>query len=484
MTNQPVILVINGDPVRYGDLLAWLRRRRCWLVVLDDLEKARAALQNAKASLAVLCGSFEFCRPFLGLFTELRVQQTAPPLLVLASLSSEAFAVSSLRAGAADYLPSPLDFGEFSQAVSRWARECPAWQAETDLEGGEVLVGGSPVMQALRVQIRRVAASDCNVLITGETGTGKELVAQLIHKNSPRKAHALVCINCAAIPDSLLESELFGYERGAFTGASVASPGKLMAANRGTVFFDEIGDMSPLAQAKILRAIENKEVQRLGTARRYDTDIRILGATHHNLDDLNSAPTFRRDLYFRLNVGRIYLPPLRERKADIAGLAEHMVKDLNKRLGTRVEGITTAAIRCLNQYDWPGNVRELKNVIERVFITLDNPRIGVEDLERVLPSSATNAPAAETPPDSELRLLREALATCSGNKKRAAERLNWSRMTLYRKLAKYGEVVGTASQSGPVPARLGPSVAASSKGRGSAAEPLDRAPVRGRAPAG
>ena len=460
MTNQPVILVMNGDHIRYGDLLAWLRRRRCWLVVLEDIERAHAALQNAqnaKASLAILCGSFEFCRPFLDLFTELRGKETPPPLLVVPSLSSEAFAVSSLRAGAAEYLPSPLDFGEFSQAVSRWTRECPAGQAETDLEGGEVLVGGSPVMQALRVQIRRVAASDCNVLITGETGTGKELVAQLIHKNSPRKAHTLVCINCAAIPDSLLESELFGYERGAFTGASVASPGKLMAANRGTVFFDEIGDMSPLAQAKILRAIENKEVQRLGTTRRYDTDIRILGATHHNLDDLDSAATFRRDLYFRLNVGRIYLPPLRERKADIAGLAERMVADLNKRLGTRVEGVTAAAIRCLNQYDWPGNVRELRNVIERVFITLDNARIGAEDLESVLPPRKPMATAtAGAPADPEIRSLQEALVTCNGNKSKAAEKLNWSRMTLYRKLAKYR----TPQRSGTAAASSGESGAA------------------------
>ncbi len=357
-----------------------------------------------------------------------------PPLLVVAIEGSEAFAVSSLRAGAADYLTEPLEIATFAEAISRWAPECKTISKETDLSGGEVLVGGSPVMQALRLQIRRVAATDCNVLITGETGTGKELVAQLIHQNSARKQHGLVCINCAAIPDSLLESELFGYERGAFTGANLANQGKLMAANHGTVFFDEIGDMSPLAQAKILRAIETKEVQRLGANRRHDTDIRILGATHHNLDDLASAATFRRDLYFRLNVGRIYLPPLRDRKTDIAGLVKHMVADLNKKLGRRVEGITSGAVRNLTQHDWPGNVRELKNVIERIFITLDESSIGVEDVARVLPQAQ---PPALSATDREKRSLEEALATCQGNKSKAAERLNWSRMTLYRKLAKY-----------------------------------------------
>lgn len=289
-------------------------------------------------------------------------------------------------------------------------------------------------MQALRSNIRRVAATDCNVLITGETGTGKELVAQLIHQNSIRKAHPLISINCAAIPDSLLESELFGYERGAFTGASLTNQGKLMTANGGTVFFDEIGDMSPFAQAKILRAIETKEVQRLGSARNYNTDIRILAATHHNLDELASAETFRRDLYFRLNVGRIHLPPLRERKADIAGLVDRMVRDLNRKLGRRIEGITKEAIRALLQYDWPGNVRELKNVMEKIFIARESGPIVAEDLPSVLPLSPPRIPSAS---DTELRGLQEALATCNGNKSKAAEKLNWSRMTLYRKLAKY-----------------------------------------------
>jgi DNA-binding NtrC family response regulator len=402
-----------------------------------------ATAEDASVALVVLNGSQEFCQPFLQFFNELHMKQAVPPLVVVATDSSEAFAISSLRAGAAEYLTEPLELATFAESISRWVPECAMPPPEKELTGGEVLIGASPAMQALRVQIRRVAATDCNVLITGETGTGKELVAQLIHQNSARSGHPLICINCAAIPDSLLESELFGYERGAFTGAGWTNQGKLMAANRGTVFFDEIGDMSPYAQAKILRAIETKELQRLGATRKYRTDIRILAATHHNLDDLASAETFRRDLYFRLNVGRIHLPPLRERKVDIAGLAQRMVQELNRRLGRRIEGVTKEAICRLVQHDWPGNVRELKNVIERIFITRESGRIDEDDLSRVLPQSRPLPSQSAT--DDELRGLREALVVCNGNKSKAAERLNWSRMTLYRKLAKYGIAVGNGN---------------------------------------
>jgi DNA-binding NtrC family response regulator len=434
------VLLASHDPARCEPVAALLRNRHSWPVLFSDITQAMAAAPgDSSAGLIILHGSHEFCIPFLRSFEELRPKQALPPLIVLAVESSEAFAVASLRAGAADYLAEPIDLTAFSQLLSRWIPETPMATCEGNLTGGEVLVGSSPAMQALRSHIRRVAATDCSVLITGETGTGKELVAQLIHQNSRRSTHPLICINCAAIPDSLLESELFGYERGAFTGANSMSPGKLMTANKGTVFFDEIGDMSPFAQAKILRAIEAKEVQRLGATRKYETDVRILAATHHNLDELASAATFRRDLYFRLNVGRIHLPPLRERKADIAGLIDRMIDDLNHKSAHRIEGTTEEALQSLVQYDWPGNVRELKNVIERIFITRDTGRITEEDL----PSEVQHhAEAAQPEPSHELQSLRAALVTCRGNKSRAAEKLNWSRMTLYRKLAKYKLVEG------------------------------------------
>ena len=433
--SRSTVLVVTCCPARCEPLLGVLRRRQSWPVVIIDINQAITAATDGSVNLIILNGTQEFCQLFFGPFTELRSKQATPPLLVMASDSSEAFAISSLRAGAAEYLSEPIELADFARAISRWVPECAASTLEQDLLGGEVLVGGSSIMQAVRGHIRRIAATECNVLITGETGTGKELVAQLIHQNSARKAHPLISINCAAIPDSLLESELFGYERGAFTGAGQTSPGKLMTANRGTVFFDEIGDMSRYAQAKILRAIEAKEVQRLGSARNYSTDIRILAATHHDLDDLASVETFRRDLYFRLNVGRIHLPPLRERKADIAGLVERAVLDLNRKLGRRIEGVSKEAMQVLVQYEWPGNVRELKNVMERIFIARESGQIVADDLSGVL---APRKPPGQVGATDELRGLQEALATCNGNKSKAAEKLNWSRMTLYRKLAKYG----------------------------------------------
>jgi DNA-binding NtrC family response regulator len=430
------ILVVSSNPGRCEPLLGFLRSQQCWPVLLSDDHQATSAFAGGvPAELIVLNGPFSFCESLLQFLAEFRSSHKVPPLVIVAVEGSEAFAVASLRAGASDYFSDPLDLTTFADSVSRWL---PAGQENdlTDgLTGGEVLVGSTPAMRALRTSIRQVAATDCNVLVTGETGTGKELVAQLIHRNSARARHPLICINCAAIPDSLIESELFGYERGAFTGANSASPGKLMTANKGTVFFDEIGDMSSFGQAKILRAIEAKEVQRLGATRRYEADIRILAATHHDLDDLATSNSFRRDLYFRLNVGRIHLSPLRERKADIGFLVERMVFDLNQKLGSHIEGASAEAIGRLAQYDWPGNVRELKNVIERIFIIRQSGFITSEDLpypvqpQRSLPSQVDE--------EKELCCLREALSSCNGNKSKAAERLHWSRMTLYRKLVKY-----------------------------------------------
>jgi DNA-binding NtrC family response regulator len=408
-----------------------------WPVLVRDGGEIASAVEETDVALIVLNGPCEFCRPFFQSLGQVRSTLDAPPLVVIACDSSEAFAVAALRAGANDYLTEPLDISSLDQSIAQLVPDThpPASVADVPLTGGDVLVGASPAMQALRMHIRRVAATECNVLITGETGTGKELVAQLVHQNSKRSNHPLICVNCAAIPDSLLESELFGYERGAFTGATTTSQGKLMTANKGTVFFDEIGDMSPTAQAKILRAIEAKEVQRLGATRKYETDVRILAATHHNLDELANVEAFRRDLYFRLNVGRIHLPSLRERKSDIPGLTERMVLELNQKLGRQVEAPDGKAIRILTDHDWPGNVRELKNVVERIFINRESGRINQEDLGAVLQAGGYGP---HQPQADDAQTLRNALETCNGNKSKAAERLNCSRMTVYRKMAKYG----------------------------------------------
>jgi len=392
------------------------------------------ALAAGAPAIVVVCGTHHECRPALEYFLHARTRGKSVPFVVVATDGSEGFAIDALRAGAADYLGGPLDAGVLQGILERWCQPRERLPA-TSLAQGELLVGSSEPMCELRRKIEQVAKVDCNVLITGETGTGKELVAHLIHQNSPRRSRPLVSINCAAIPDSLLESELFGYERGAFTGANTVRQGKLMAADKGTVFFDEIGDMSAFAQAKVLRAIEAKEVQRLGATHSQGTDIRVVAATHRPLDTLAGTDAFRSDLFFRLNVGRLHLPPLRSRKSDLAELVQHLIDDLNRRLDAGVTGVTSGAFDRLLQHDWPGNVRELKNVFERVFISRRSGDVTETDVPRFGDEPAAGNPAKRL--DGELECLLSALHACRWNKSKAAQKLNWSRMTLYRKMAKY-----------------------------------------------
>jgi two-component system response regulator HydG/two-component system response regulator AtoC len=307
-------------------------------------------------------------------------------------------------------------------------------------------------MRKINVYISKVASTDSTVLITGESGTGKELVAELIHRNSPRQQKPFLRINCAAIPDSLLESELFGYERGAFTGAHAFKEGQLKLADRGTVFLDEIGDMSPCAQAKVLRAIENREVQRLGGKGSTPLDIRLLAATNQDLEQLVAEGKFRKDLYFRLSVARIQLPSLRDRKEDIPLLFDHYIAELNRRFGLKVEGFTEEALAYLLDYDWPGNVRELKNLLEATFVNLPSRRIGIMDLPE--PFRQRSRQAEGPLPDERERVL-SALVSTQWSRRKAAEQLHWSRMTLYRKMLKYDLIRGGNTEGYLSPASEG-----------------------------
>jgi transcriptional regulator with PAS, ATPase and Fis domain len=299
---------------------------------------------------------------------------------------------------------------------------------------GQLLIGESPSMREIKTYIDKVATTDSNVLITGETGTGKELVADLIHRKSLRSHQSLVSINCAAIPDSLLESELFGYERGAFTGAHALKEGQLKLADGGTAFFDEIGDMSPYAQAKILRVIESKTISRLGGKRRIPLNIRVIAATNQDLEQLVSQEKFRKDLYFRLNVARIHLPPLRERKDDIGLLCQHYLGELNRQFGRQIEGFTDDVFDCMIRHDWPGNVRELKNLLEATFVNAPCGKITFAHLPEQFRHRFREG--ASLPQDERERLL-SALFSTNWNFSKAAQLLHWSRMTLYRKLGKY-----------------------------------------------
>jgi DNA-binding NtrC family response regulator len=311
------------------------------------------------------------------------------------------------------------------------------------------MVGSSRVLQELKHSLGKVAASNCTTLITGETGTGKELAAEFIHRNSARRSRPFICINCAAIPDSLLESELFGHSRGAFTGANEQYEGLLTSANGGTVFLDEIGDMSLFAQAKILRVLEKKEVCRIGATRTLHLDIRFVAATNQNLEAMAAQGAFRKDLYFRLNVAHVHVPALRERREDVPALLEHYGREfLTQREsvaeaipGSRSLEFSEECLRYLLRYDWPGNIRELKNLVECLSISdLRNP-IMPEQLPQHFGglSSCDTAPAK----NPERESLISALFWAKGNKSAAAKRLRWSRMTLYRKIAKHKVFSGT-----------------------------------------
>jgi two-component system response regulator HydG len=298
----------------------------------------------------------------------------------------------------------------------------------------ESIVGVSPAIVALRDYLPKVAKSSATVLITGATGSGKERVAQAIHAVGPRAQRPFVPVNCAALPESLIESELFGHERGAFTGAIAASRGLIGGADGGTLFLDEIGEMHARAQAKLLRVLETKEVQPVGSSRATPVDVRVIAATNQPLEDQIASAGFRRDLFYRLNVVRIDLPPLKDRREDIPVLVRHVIAKLNARDDCHVRPPDAELLNCLLAHDWPGNVRELSNLVEAVFI---DPPDGPIALEHLPPTFRAIFLRYRTAAGDERDRLISALEQTSWNKAEAARCLNWSRMTLYRKLAQY-----------------------------------------------
>jgi DNA-binding NtrC family response regulator len=378
----------------------------------------------------------------LELALRVRLEDRRFPIILVTTNGSEALAISALRYGLKDYFTHPFLPHEFNAAVNRCIanyRFQPAGIKTQSLapriSSEQQFIGESFLMYKVKAYLQKLALVGSHVLITGETGTGKELTAQYIHQHSARYSKPFMAINCAAIPDGLLESELFGYEKGAFTGANSAYAGKLKLTDGGTVFFDEIGDMSSYAQAKILRVIESREVYPLGAKRSVPLDIRVIAATNCDLENMVLKKYFRQDLYFRLNVARVQLPPLRDRKEDIECLVKHYLQVFNALFKREISGFTEDAWELLLNHDWPGNIRELKNFLEVIYIDPpSNHQITIKDLPDLIGSSHQQEDSATS---AERDLLFSTLCSVHWNKSKAAEKLHWSRMTLYRKMAKY-----------------------------------------------
>jgi DNA-binding NtrC family response regulator len=387
-----------------------------------------------------------------------RAEATAgptPPFIIMTAYGTVKNAVQALKEGVTDYLIKPVNFDELGIILHKALRE---WEMRRELSELKARVGGhssfhglisaSPAMQEIFELVRTVGPTDASVLIRGETGTGKELLARALHAESHRTRAPLVAINCAALTESLLEAELFGHVRGAFTGAHADKPGRLQAAHRGTLFLDEIGHMSLALQSKLLRFLQERTYEPVGGARPVQVDVRVLAATNQDLQALIRAGSFLPDLLYRIEVISLRVPALRERPEDVPLLAGHLVSRYARQYDREVMGIAPEAAERLAAYPWPGNVREMENVLARAVILTKDQRVTVESLPAKLREPADAGPPAELIPqlpaagatlkDLERELIAKTLEQCDGNKSRAARRLGISRKAIYEKMQRYG----------------------------------------------
>jgi two-component system response regulator AtoC len=377
------------------------------------------------------------------------------PVIMLTAHGTVQTAVEAMKAGAADFLLKPFDRQELVYVIQKAlkAAEQQADAVSSAMVPPGDFVGGSPQMREVQALIERVGPGKATVLVLGETGTGKELVARALHASGARRSKPFVKLNCGALPDALLESELFGYEKGAFTGAAARKPGRVELADEGTLFLDEIGDITPPLQVKLLRVLQEREFERLGGTATLKVDVRFIAATHRDLPDLVAKGQFREDLYYRLNVVPIVLPPLRARREDIGPLARHFIAVHGESHQRRVS-LDPAAMARLEREDWPGNVRQLQNFMERLVVLSEGPTITLAQVDRELasrpaltlvPPTAASAPAAGAAStldaavqNTEREAIREALTRAAGNRTVAARLLGVSRRALYYKLSEHG----------------------------------------------
>jgi two-component system nitrogen regulation response regulator GlnG len=410
-----------------------------------------------------------------GLETLRKLREEHPKLLVimLTAYGSTQTAIEAMKAGAYDYVLKPFDVPRMKDMVSKALKAARDMKHvvsfESDPEGGapeQEIIGRHDSMVQVFKMVGQLASSDATALITGESGTGKELVARAIYHHSRRNQQLFLAVNCAAIPEQLLESELFGHERGAFTGAAVQRIGKFEQCHRGTLFLDEIGDMTPATQTKILRVLQSGTFERVGGNQQIKTDVRIIAATNKSLEQAVAAGEFREDLFYRLNVVRVRMPSLRDRREDIPLLIEHLLKRVSREQGLARRSISTSALRMLEKYHWPGNVRELENVVRRAFVVAKGPVVLPADLPLEVSGEASGTgadtgmsardagdaaamarslfqwarkdPKNKVIPTIERELVIQALKETEGNQMQAARLLGITRATLRKRIQKFG----------------------------------------------
>ncbi len=442
---RPKILIVDDDPGFREFLSLFLEKEGYQVLLSENGLQALEVLEREMPDLILLDLRMPEMEglPFL---ETIRRRGLDIPVIVITAYASLDSAVKAKKEGAFDYIPKPFKLEDLRRKLKEALRETTSFEEPpTEFMG---IVGRSPAMRRLFALLPKIAQAESNVLITGESGTGKELVARAIHQLSPRKDRPFVVVNCGGIPSSLLESELFGYKAGAFTGATRDKPGLFALADGGTIFLDEIGDLLPELQVKLLRVVENKSFTPLGSTKEIRVDVRIISATNKDLEEEVRAGRFRQDLFFRLNVLSLHLPPLRERREDIPLLVEHFLKKYAQKMKKEVRGISEFALKALMEYDFPGNVRELENIIER--------SVALESVPLILPESLRLAgsrrekgpqPLPVLPEEGldleeylatvEKHLLRQALVRSGGNREAAARLLRLTPRSLRYRLQKY-----------------------------------------------
>ncbi|MEA2491702.1 MAG: hypothetical protein QOH21_3494 [Acidobacteriota bacterium] len=438
------LLVVDDDKTITFAIRDYFEARGFEVVTVPTMAEAQIAFRSRRPGVAVI----DFALPdgdALQLLERFKSVDANCPVIVLTGNASVDLAVRAIQEGASHFLTKPVRLAALETVVLRaleddsMRRQDIARRSTGGARAVDPFVGGSPALRELQARVRKVLSSDSPVLILGETGTGKGVLARWMHENGPRARAPMVDLNCAGLSREFLDTELFGHEKGAFTGALAAKQGLFEVAHGGTMFLDEIGDVDPQLQPKLLKVVEEKRFRRLGEVSDRTVDVRLIGATHHDLEAMSQDGRFRRDLYFRISTIPLMLPPLRERAADIPVLAQQLLDGIARTVGRRQVTISPAAMAMLGGYSWPGNVRELRNVLERAVLLADGDTLEPDDFAL---TGRTSVPAGDdlslTLEQLERKHIERVLAAEEGRVERAAERLGIPRSSLYQKLKRYG----------------------------------------------